>query len=409
MVARQGVLSAQISSALRRLLGARTRADEVVGSGMQVKVVGTHGASSRFLFCVVGPHSVDLATLWLSPSGLPLCSCWGHTQNVALLLLTGEASSCWHAIAFKSAMDGMPDERAALQEHLQVADGVEPSAVDIRTDRGWAAAAFDGALYSPVVATRRRDIKCVAVSCRSHPRRCHHAQLVKDMPRFEMRTNEDADESDVTCDDGDGPRPGEESNKNDAACEDVDDEELVSIAKERRKRNLLPCTEEDKQGLKWARTAEWAADDLAATPLFSSSLSARTGETEAPATSVTMLQRMAELDLVFDATIPLCEKTCSLCGAAKPDDSTLDTIQGQLYTDGNSAQPLPVRLLCLFTVMHCCEWCLSSLFLSVVADVHVLTGAFVLPCIGQSFVGFIPVDAGNGGVVDVRERARGGV
>ena len=118
VAARQGALSAQISAALRRLLGARTRADEIVGSGMQVKVVGTHAASSRFLICVVGPHSVDLATLWLSPSGLPLCSCWGHTQSVALLLLTGEASSCWHANAFKSAMDSMLSERAALQKHL---------------------------------------------------------------------------------------------------------------------------------------------------------------------------------------------------------------------------------------------------------------------------------------------------
>jgi len=75
VAARHGALLAQISAALRRLLVARTRADENVGSGMQVKIVGTHAASSRFLFCVAGPHSVDLATLWLSLSGLPLCSC----------------------------------------------------------------------------------------------------------------------------------------------------------------------------------------------------------------------------------------------------------------------------------------------------------------------------------------------
>lgn len=169
---------------------------------------------------------------------------------MALLLLTGEAISCWHANAFKSALDSIPAEHAALQEHLQVADGVKPFVVDIKTDRGWAAAAFDGALYSPVVATRRCDVKCVAVSCRSNPQRCHHAQLVKNMPRFERPVDEDGDDSEATCDDGDGLRPVEKSNNNDGDGEDVDDEELVSIAKVLRKRNLFPCTEGDKQGLK---------------------------------------------------------------------------------------------------------------------------------------------------------------
>jgi len=199
------------------------------------------------------------------------------------------------------------------------------------------------------------------------------------MPRFEMPANEDGDDSDATCHDGDGPNPGEEGKKIDGDGEDIDDEELVSIAKERQQRNLVPCTEEDKQGLKWARTAEWAADDLSTTRFFSSSPTASSGADGTPIPSVTMFQRMNELGLVFDPTIPLCEKTCSQCGAAKPDDTTLDKMRGQLYSDGNSAQPLPVRLLCLLPEMHRCGWCSSLLFLNVVADVHVLTGSFFLP------------------------------
>jgi len=105
--------------------------------------------------------------------------------------------------------------------------------------------------------------------------------------------------------------------------------------------------------------AEWAANDPAATPLLSSSPTAITGAGETPAASVTMLQRMAEFGLVFDPTIPFCERTCSLYGATKPDDITLDKMRGQLYSEGNSAQPVPVCLLCRASIvavgsfLHC--------------------------------------------------------
>lgn len=64
-----------------------------VGSGMMAQVVGADSSPLRFLFCVTGPQAVDLATLWLSPDGAALCSCWGHTENVALLSMAGQDST----------------------------------------------------------------------------------------------------------------------------------------------------------------------------------------------------------------------------------------------------------------------------------------------------------------------------
>lgn len=313
---RKGILKSLILAALRRSLGARTRADASSGGGMMAKVVGSGEGASRCLFCVVGPHAVDLASLWVSPDGMPLCSCWGHTQNVALLMLTGEPSSCWHAAALQSAMDDMSEDRDELVKLLKVADNAKPHAVDVLTNRGMAAAAFDGVIYSPVVATRRRDVKCVAVGCRSSQRRCHHARLVKGLGRFAVTDDADNDVSDVTTDD--------EPPRDDKADEDgdVDEDELIAIAKHRQKRNLLSCVKEDEQATMWSRTAEWAAEGFSnmpmATPLASGGHS-----TEAPAPTTTVLQRLTELGVAFDPSVPVYKKTCSQCGATKTDDIVL--------------------------------------------------------------------------------------
>jgi len=114
-VEREGVLTGHISAALRRMLGMRTLTDAGAGSGMAAQVIGT-AASSRSLFCVVGPHAVDLALLWYSPDGATLCSCWGHSENVALLSLAGEDSTCWHADAFKAAVEGLHEHKAEICE-----------------------------------------------------------------------------------------------------------------------------------------------------------------------------------------------------------------------------------------------------------------------------------------------------
>jgi len=341
---RQGVLTGLISSALRRLLGERTRADASVGTGMMAKVISAPDATSRFLFCVVGPHSVDLATLWYSPDGQPLCSCWGHTQNVALLSMTGDTSTCWHAKSFQAAVVNLASYRTDIMTFLQVRGGTRPYGIDVKTHTGMAAAAFDGSIFSPVVATRRRDVKCVAVSCRANPRRCHHAQLVKGLGRLAVTTEVDDDVSDIMSDD-DTPGMDQDSDGVDGV-DDVADEELVKISKERQPRNLLACEEEDKQCLKWARTAEWCAEDLAASPFLPPPRT--TGNvgivgTEAPSEPLTFLQRMAELGLVFDPGVTLHETTCSQCGASKPDGTQLMEEPGKLFCDGNSSQPLSVR------------------------------------------------------------------
>jgi len=348
---RQGVLTGLISSALRRLLGERTRADASVGTGMMAKVVSALDATSRFLFCVVGPHAVDLATVWFSPDGQPLCSCWGHTQNVALLSMTGDASTCWHAKSFQTAVDNLPGYREDIMTLLQVRGGTRPYGIDVKTNTGMAAAAFDGSIFSPVVATRRRDVKCVAVSCRANPRRCHHAELVKGLGRLAVLTDADDDVSDIMSDDE--PPGMEDDGDGDDAVDDLADDQLVKVSKERQPRNLLACEEEDKQCLKWARTAEWSADDLATTPFWPPPPTSGNVATEAPSAPVTVLQRMAELGLVFDPGVTLHEMTCSQCGAAKPDETELTKEPGKLFCDGNSSKPLSVRLCFLCCMADC--------------------------------------------------------
>eukprot|EP00168_Porphyra_purpurea_P020264 TRINITY_DN8473_c0_g1_i1.p1 TRINITY_DN8473_c0_g1~~TRINITY_DN8473_c0_g1_i1.p1 ORF type:complete len:286 (+),score=58.10 TRINITY_DN8473_c0_g1_i1:855-1712(+) len=241
----------------------RTLVDAAVGNGMMAEVISAGKSTARSLFCVAGPQAVDLATLWYSPDGATLCSCWGHKENVASLSMAGKDRTCWHALAFKAAVESLPHHEAEISGHLRVAGDVPPYAVDISTFRGPAAAAFDGTIYSPVVATRRRDIKSVAVGCRSSQRRCLHAVLARELDRSAVSRDADGESSDAAS--KDEHEPGERDEDKDG---DTDEEDLVAIAKERQKRNLVLCVEEDKQGLMWARTAEWAAVDIPASAIF---------------------------------------------------------------------------------------------------------------------------------------------
>lgn len=334
---RQGVLASHISAALRRLLGMRTLVGAASGSGMMAQVVGASKSLSRFLFCVTGPQAVDLATLWLSADGATLCSCWGHTENVALLSMAGQDSSCWHAEAFKAAVKDLPDRKTELSKLLRVAGGTQPYAVDISTMRGPAAAAFDGAIYSPVVATRRRLIKCIAVGCRSTLRRCHHATLVRQLHRLAATAGDD-DASDGSSDEDDSAaeRDVEEDER-------VLEEELVVISKNRQKRNLVACTEEDKQGMLWARTAEWEPVRVPPAAIFSPPREAAEVQPAMPAKMPTLVGRMAELGLAYDPSVVLVEKRCPTCGAEKPDATELVKSPALLYCDGNAVTPLEVR------------------------------------------------------------------
>jgi len=350
VIERQGVLTGHISAALRRLLGMRTLAGAAVGSGMMAEVVGAAAASSaRFIFCVVGPHAVDLAALWHSPDGATLCSCWGHTENVALLSMAGESSTCWHANAFMAAVEGLPDHKDEIFQLLRVTDNTKPYAVDICTWRGLAAAAFDGVIYSPVVATRRRDIKCVAVGCRSSQRRCHHAVLVRELDRLVVKDGAEDGMTDGSSED-DGPIYKENDEDR-----DVDEDELIAIAKDRQKRNLVSCPNEDRQSLLWARAAEWGAEYVPAPDLFSRPLSTE-NEATPPSESPTLLQKMAALGLAFDPSVVLFENSCSTCGATKPDSTRIEGRAALLHCDGNSAEPLDVRspfISCIAVFLEC--------------------------------------------------------
>lgn len=288
---RQRLQAGHISAALRRLLGMRTLVGASVGCGMMAQVVGAPSSRSRFLFCVTGPQAVDLANMWLSQGGATLCSCWGHTENVALLSMAGQDSTCWHAQAFKAALGDLHGHEAELSTHLLLASDVQPYAVDISTFRGAAAAAFDGIIYSPVVATRRCHIKCIAAGCRSAQRRSHHASLVRMLDHGAAA----GDSSDDSSGD-DGARAQHEDNEEESVIE----EELIIISKDRQRRNLVSCTEEDRQGLLWARTAEGAAADVPVAAIFSPPPPAEDGQQALPTKSTTLLGRMAELGLAYN-------------------------------------------------------------------------------------------------------------
>ena len=324
-----------ISAALRRMLGMRTAARAAVNDGMAAKVVGSSTSAARFLFCVVGTHAIDLAAQWFSPDGAVMCSCWGHTENVALLSMAGESSTCWHADAFRSALGTLLEHKAAIVNALQVAEGATSYAIDIAMPCGTTAAAFDGDIYSPVVATRRRDIKCVSGGCRSNLRRCQHAALVRKLPRLVSGRNGDDGESDTSADD-DGELPEHEAESDD---ETDDDDELVAISKERQKRNLISCREEDKQGLLWCRTAEWANESVAPTAFV---VDSGDGNADQSVPQLSTVQRMAKLGLTYDPANVLHEKSCGVCGAVKTDGQQLETCPALLYTDGHATTPLQV-------------------------------------------------------------------
>lgn len=257
---------------------------------------------------MTGPQAADLATLWLCPARATLCSCWGHTANVALLSMTEQDSTCWHAEAFKAAMRDLPDYQAELSTHLRVTPEVEPYATDISTFRGSAAAAFDGAIYSPVAATRRQHIKCIAVGCRCIQRRCHHATLVRQLDRLASKSGVNDDSTDDSSND-EGPDVQHDEEEDDP----MNEEELVTISKERQKRNLIPCVEEDRQGLMWARTAEWAAVDIPANAIFSGPPPSQDGRAAQSNKAPTLVGHMDELGLAYDPSLVVSEKRCFHC------------------------------------------------------------------------------------------------
>jgi len=251
---REAALTNLMGSCLRRAVGVRTRADSIVAGSLSAHLVGSATSAVRAMLCVVGPSAVDLAALWFSEDGSVLCSCWEHTQNVALLRLTGKGSSCWHARCFSKAMEPLEAHREELESTMRVKDTVDPHAVLVELPNGCAAVAYDGEIFSPVVASKKRYIKCISVGCRSTQRRCQHATLVRALPRFCDRTDGGGAENDS----GEDPRdtPGGKECESPEGADAVDDEALVAATLLRARRNLVACMEEDKLCEKWARSAD---------------------------------------------------------------------------------------------------------------------------------------------------------
>eukprot|EP00170_Pyropia_yezoensis_P001245 contig_5505_g1249 len=251
--------------------------------------------------------------------------------------MAGQDSTFWHAEAFKKAIKDLAEHEAALSQYLRVAVGTKPFAVDISTFRGAAAAALDGVIYSPVVAARRHLIKCITVGCKSAQRRCHHASLVRKLDRLVGGRGDDGDSSDVFSDSDDSAREDEEDER-------VIEEELVVISRDRQKRNLVACTDEDRRALLWARTAELATVDVPAAAIFCPPPVGVDGQPAPPAKPVTLVGRMAELGLAYDPSAVLAEKRCSKCDARRSDEAKLVETAALLYSDGNALAPMEMTI-----------------------------------------------------------------
>jgi len=208
--------------------------------------------------------------------------------------------------AFQGALEDLPADMVELRRHVQVKKhDVASYAVDIATPQGLAADTFDGVIYTPVEASRRRDIKCIAVGCRSMKRRCEHAMLVRDRGRLSSSgKGDDAEDVSDSSDDDSGRRGIGEAEEEG----DVNDDELVAMTSKRQKRNLLSCSEEDRQSLMWSRTAEWASTTMAPSALFAPPPPYRSVDAEPDPPPMTLVHRMWQLGLDFSPAEVLYEK-----------------------------------------------------------------------------------------------------
>lgn len=162
---------------------------------------------------------------------------------------------------------------------------------------------------------------------------------MRKLDRLASAAGDDEDSSDGSSD-GEGLKEDREEELKELFIE----EELVTISKERMKRNLVACAVENQQGLMWARTAEWTTVNVPAGAIFSPPLPSD-GDPAQPAKPSTLVGRMAELGLAYDTTVVLQEKHCFTCGAQMPEETRIVAFPAVLYTDGNCAAPFEVRLL----------------------------------------------------------------
>lgn len=328
-----------------------TAAADFRHGGLCGRLVGAPQCRSRVIFCRVGPALVDVVSLWLSPRGKVLCSCRDHTQNVALASTTGRACNCWHAQAFEVGMRDLSSERFAIFDALQVKPGAEQHAFTFDLLGTRCAVAFDGKIFSPVVATERRFMRCIAFSCRSLERSCTHVRLTRALPVFASAgTSADcsgsfSDEDRAMSDGDETPQKKASTNYGrygDATCDAADDfNAILEVHATRTKRNLLPCLEEQKMAERWMRTADLLAMSGRIRVGGSRSSAAAT---ESPLTP-SALDTLHRCGLVFSPSQALCEKKCYECGCEREADTIIKRTPALVFTHHPTAPPLQVRMV----------------------------------------------------------------
>ena len=329
-------LKVVLGACLRLAAGMPTRTADFSRPGVSGCLVGASSSPSRAVFCRFGPSLVDVAALWFSPAGKVLCSCRSHKQNVALAAVSGGEVSCWHADCFRDAMKDV--DAAVVTPILQVQGSTEPHAITFNVKDTRCALAYDGAIFCPVVATERRQIKCIGVGCRSMERTCTHARLTRALPVFSPVVGGEGGDnlSDAYSEDvDDQQRPKASADFGEYGHSETDVAEIMRCMKGRAKRNLLPCQEEEKQGGMWLRTAD-LLDTYASAANQSASVVPQCAELPVP------LKALVQGGLCYDTRKPLVESKCASCGAEKLDDEAAELVPAILYTHHATAKPLQV-------------------------------------------------------------------
>lgn len=339
-IARREAACFVMETCLRAAAGLVTVSANFSRGGVCGRIVAAPSSPSRVLFCRLRPALVDVAALWLSPHAKVLCSCRGHNQNVALASTTGRSSTCWHADSFRAAQKRLEACRERLVDALQVKPQTQPHAFTFELDGGRCGLAYDGDIFSPVVASEKRFIWCVAFGCRSMEHRCTHAKLLRALPVFnpskirpEPKAIDGSGDEDVPDTEREVEHPKASNDFGQYAVLE-DDGADIRACQDRIKRNLLPCREEQKLTELWMRTAD----------VLSATSACADGSAVARGPNSPQFAAFLRFGMVQDPKRVLFEPHCSHCRTKKPEDANLKEERAILYTEHPTAAPIQVRL-----------------------------------------------------------------
>lgn len=235
-------------------------------SRVTAAIVGQQGARSRAIVLRYGTRRDQSAILWVSPRGGLLCSCFEGTQNASFLSVSTRSTDCMHARVVNKClgMGRVPVEK--MRKRMGLRADAEDFAVPRVFDNTLVMYVLYQRVYSIVTFTAQSAI-CVAPGCRSFARRCGHVRVAR-QARAELKpeaAGRFADGAKVTAsnkgrarflsneeeDDGLEKQPSDTIRADDDSPED--------ILCERARRNMLPCSDEVRQGDVWARSVDWWA------------------------------------------------------------------------------------------------------------------------------------------------------